>query len=236
MNKDIAIGILTLVHLIVSGCDHMSTNPKTVECDPLVFADTTRAYYRFVNDEPDTFSLVTSVVFVAFDTTVADAAIDSLFAGYGLLEKAFQLHGPDVRAELKRFGMFVPAGKRPEEFFTFYGQDTDCGLGNQPLVRYATPVFWLSPELLPQDSSIYMLTDEFVVKIDPNTTSLQDILLINEEHHVEFLRFRAYRNDIIILRVTKDSEFDALAMANFYHVLEMVVWAEVNYSGLLSIP
>jgi hypothetical protein len=233
MKRMLTFFLLILILLALNSCEHTVINPKNIGCDPLVFVDTSRVYFQYYFEEKDTLSLVRSLVNIAFDTTVADATIESLFTEYGLTKKAFQLHGPDVKAEFKQFGMFVPEGKRPEEFFTFYGQDTNCGLGNQDLVRYATPIFWAFPEL-PADSSILILTDEFIVRVDTNTTTIEEILTINEKHQIEFIGLQPYSRDILILRVTKQSEFDALGMANLYHEFDDVVWAEPNFIQIIS--
>jgi hypothetical protein len=222
-----------LILLALSSCEHTVINPKDEGCDPLAFVDTSRVYFKYYLGEKDTLSLVKTLVLVAFDTTVADEKIESLFEEYDLAKTAFKLHGPDVKADLKRFGMFVPKGKRSEEFFTFYGQDTNCGLGNHDLVKYATPIFWAFPEL-PADSSILILTDEFIVRVDTNTTTIDEVLTINEEHNVEFIGLQPYSRDILMLRVTKQSEFDALGMANLYHEFDDVVWAEPNFVQIIS--
>lgn len=224
-----------MIFLILSfSCEHSNlNNPEKQDCDPLVFADTSRTYFRFIGEQIDTLSMVRSLVFVAFDTTVADQEIETLFTEYGLTQKAFQLHGPDVRAEFKTFAMYVPKGKRPEEFFTFYGQETDCGLGNQDIVEYATPVFWAFPEL-PADSSIVILTNEFMAKIDTTMTTIDEIEKLSQEYNVNVVGFRRFSRSVLLLRATKDSPYNALDMANIYHQFDFVIFAEPNFIQIIE--
>ena len=226
---------MMMVFLFLSfSCKHSNlNNPEKQDCDPLTFADTSRTYFRFIGEQIDTLSMVRSLVFVAFDTTVADQEIEILFTEYGLTQKAFQLHGPDVRAEFKTFAMYVPEGKRPEEFFTFYGQETDCGLGNQDIVEFATPVFWAFPEL-PGDSSIVILTNEFTAKIDTTMTTIDEITTFSQKYNVNVIGFLPYSRPIVVLRVTKDSPYNALDMANFFHELEFIEWAEPNFIQIIE--
>ncbi len=189
---------LLLVNSFLCSCEHMATNPESEECDPLAFVDTTRTYSKYYSGGKDTLSLVTDVVHAAFDTNMADATIDSLFAEYEL-----NVIGRfSVTTSGKKFLLYVPKGKRAEEFFTFYDVDTDCGFGNQDGVIYSTPVFWAFPHLLPADSSILMLTDEFFAEVDTNKLSLEQLDEVNKERHVEFVRQQPYRPDVVILRVT----------------------------------
>jgi hypothetical protein len=233
MKKNNIALIISLILVFTINCEHSRINPIFEDCNPMVLIDTTRVYFKYYQGEKDTLKLIPILVHVAFDTNVADGRIESLFKEYGLKPAIIF---PQTRlTKVKAFTMFVPDGHRTEEYFTFYGRDTDCGFGNQIIVEYATPVFWAFPEL-PADSSLLILTDEFVVKVDTAVSTLEQLEEINRRHNVELEDIYPYRAGVFILRVTKQSELNALDMANLYHELDEVVWAEPNFIQIISWP
>lgn len=222
----IFLAISILLFIFVISCEHMRLNPETEDCDPTAFIDTTRIYFQYLSGGKDTLSFIPEVPHVAFDTIVTDNKMNSLFSEYEL-RGAIKFGLTNVKA----FLMLVSDGKRAEEFFTFYGENTACGFGNQSTVNYATPVFWLLSEF-PADSSILMLTDEFLAKIDTTMISLDQINRINEQHYVELLEPLS-TFDWYLLRVTKQSDFNALDMANFYKEFGYAVAAAPNFFQLI---
>ncbi len=206
-------------------CQDKAMNPKITECDPADFIDTTRVYFQYHRNEQITLELVPFVMRATLDSALTADETDSLFAEYELTV-ANRLGNND-------FLLFTPKGKRPEEFFTLYGQDAECGFGNLAAVQYATPVFWTFPEI-PADSSVCMLTDEFLVKIDTTITSVQKLSDINADNSVELVKLASEFGPTFLLKVTKRSQFNALDMGNFYRESGYAAIASSNFDCLIQ--
>lgn len=209
MKKSIFLLLVLLMYWMAS-CEHNSgLNPGIEPCDPLALVDTNRTYFYYNFEEKIELRLVNSVFHAVLDSSLAESEIDSLFGSYGIDLADRFTNFPN------RYLISVPQARRPEEFFTFYGQDTECGFGNQDMVMYATPVFWTFPHI-PADSSITILTDEFAVKIDTTIMGFEQLRSMNDSLEVELVR-PTFENIIFLLRVTRSSPYNAIDMANFYH-------------------
>jgi len=133
MRKIQIVCIIVLISLSAMSCEHRKAIPIIETCDPTAFLDTTRVYFYYYFSEKLFLPLVTTLVYVEFDTSVADEKIDSLFEAYDLTPAII------FKPTAKYFVMFTPEGQRAEGFFTFYGEKTNCGFGNQSIVSHAYP-------------------------------------------------------------------------------------------------
>jgi hypothetical protein len=148
-----------------------------------------------------------------FNEGVTKEQINTLNARYGVAILQKNYLGTGI------YALSVPEGKDVSEMYTVYGDDKADGYGNEPIVQYATPIFFLFDKerqrVLPAD---HILIDEFSVKFKLDVTEEQ-IEEFNNQHHVLVVdkytwfdgTFR-YR-----LKVTRQSSMNALDMANFYH-------------------
>lgn len=209
-------------------CERTSMNPEIIVCDPATFIDTSRVYYKYYQNEKDTLDFIPFVLHARLDSSLTEDEVDNLLFEYELTV-ANQL----LPFRHNSFLLFAPKGKRPEEFFTFYGQTDVCGFGNLDVVQYATPLFWAFPEI-PGDSSVCMLTDEFLVRIDTTITSLQRLSDINAENNVVLVKLVSGSRQTYLLKVTKRSTLNALDMGNFYQESGVVLWGEPNFTCLIQ--
>jgi hypothetical protein len=198
-----------------------------LKCNPTLYMDTSRVYFYYYQNQPLYLTLAADLLMIEFDSLLTPGEIESLAARYDIFKLG------KISYTENMFLYKVLEGKRAEEFYTFYGENTTCGLGNQPFVYYATPVFWLFPGI---DSSLAMLTDEFIAKIDTTTMPLVRFWEINREHNVELAEEYPYQPYVFILRVTKQSVLNAMDMANLYQDSAYVVFAEPNLRQLIPPP
>lgn len=198
-----------------------------LKCNPILFIDTNRVYFYYYQNQPLYLTLAADLLMIEFDSLLTPGEIDSLAARYDIFKLG------KISYTENEFLYKVLEGKRAEEFYTFYDENTSCGLGNQQFVQYATSVFWFRPGI---DSSLTILTDEFITKIDTTTMPLVSFWEINRKHNVELAEEYPYRPDVFILRVTKQSDLNALDMANFYQDSAYVVYAVPNFTQLIPPP
>lgn len=198
-----------------------------LKCNPTLYMDTSRVYFYYYQNQPHYLTLAADLLMIEFDSLLTIGEIDSLAARYDIFKLG------KISYTENEFLYKVLEGKRAEEFYTFYGENTSCGLGNQPFVQYATPVFWFRPGI---DSSLTILTDEFITKIDTTTMPLVKFWEINRKHNVELAEEYPYRPDVFILRVTKQSALNAMDMANLYQDSAYVIFAEPNLTQLIPPP
>lgn len=203
-------------------CEHTVINSAEEKCDPSAFIDTSRIYFYYVEGERQFLTLIPDLLAVQFDSTASDDQIDSLFTQYGLMPLSILDAG-----RRRRFLVKVPPGKRAEEFFTFYGIETDCGFGNQDPVVYATPTFAAES---PKGSKL-LLTNEFIVNLDTTIISLRQFDDINNRHHVEIVELLF--SSVYLLKVTRKSYFNALDMANLYYNFDFIIFSEPNFLTLI---
>ncbi|HFE64095.1 MAG TPA: hypothetical protein ENK14_06735 [Caldithrix sp.] len=208
--------------VVAPGAQHVVVE---LNCDPTVFMDTTRTYFYYYHNQPLYLTIASDLLAVEFDSLLTVQEIDTILNKYRLYKIG--------RIARKITFLKVPFGKRAEEYFTFYGMNTNCGFGNQQVVQYATPVFWANPGI---DSSLILLTDEFIIEIDTLVTTIERINKINWRHKVEILKQYPYNKNIYILKVTKQSDLCALDMANLYQDSSYVIWAEPNFFGMTPWP
>lgn len=107
-------------------------------------------------------------------------------------------------------------------------------ISSVPEVEFATPVFVQGTDF-PTD--VLYMTDEFVAQFRPDLQE-DEILQINNQYHVETVRVE-HSNDPEtrwhVLRVTKSSGKNAQETANVYVESGLVVWAEPNFVGFVSL-
>lgn len=199
-----------------------------LKCNPTLYMDTSRVYFYYYQNQPLYLTLAADLLMIEFDSLLTVQEIDSLTTRYDI----FKLGKISYTQNMFLYKVFE--GRRAEEFYTFYGENTSCGLGNQPFVHYATPVFWLFPGI---DSSLALLTDEFAARIDTTLTPLEQIDSINQRHSVEFMNNKnPIFSNVFLLRVTKQSDLNALDMANFYQDSTSVIFAEPNLRQIIVWP
>jgi len=73
------------------------------------------------------------------------------------------------------------------------------------------------------------VTDTFLAKVDTMMNYSEQLAEVNRQYHIELVGLRPYSRDVYVLRVTRDSPFNALDMANLYHELEYIEFAEPNF-------
>ena len=85
------------------------------------------------------------------------------------------------------------------------------------------------------DSSVIVVNDQFAAKVD-TTMPLDNFWEINSRHNVEIVKEYPYRPDIFILRVTKQSDLNAMDMGNLYQDSAYAIWAAADFIGLIGPP
>ena len=119
-------------------------------------------------------------------------------------------HNYGVFQELK-----VPPGFSPQDFI--------AALNKEDVVEFAAPVYSSSGQKM-------ILTDQFLVKFVPEMSDA-DIEAFNAKHRVEIISKEPWIGGTFLykLKVTKDSELDALWMANLYHEQNFTLWAHPEF-------
>lgn len=194
------------------------------ECDPTEYIDTTRSYFYYYFDEKIYLTLATDIFLALYDSTVDIEKANQNLLKYDIT--TIYRFPSDNSLFLK-----APEGKRAEEFYTSYGYDTDCGFGNQEFIEYVTPIFWINPGI---DSSIFMLKDEFRLKIDTTIMTENDLVIFNSEFDVEIIKRGPSNKARFTLRVTKTSPYNALDMANLYQDSLNVLYAVPSFRLLME--
>ena len=102
-------------------------------------------------------------------------------------------------------------------------QDFIANLDKERIVEFATPVYSIRGQKA-------ILIDKFTVKFVPEMSDA-DIEAFNAKHHVEIVekKPRPGGTFLYILRITRDSELDALWMPNFYHEQDSTLWAQPGF-------
>ena len=218
----IILVILGMILVEIIGCSS-NTGPEKDDniCDPSKYIDTTRQYFYYYYDKPIYLTLAKDLFCAKYDSNLTIAEIEENLSEYNITKIR--------KLPYDNYFLKTPKGKRAEEFYTFYGYDTDCGFGNQKEVEYATPIFWYRHGI---DSSFIIITDEFVVKIDTAKMNTDDLIAVNNKYHVKIQKRSLYDKSSYILKVTKESMFNALDMANFYNDSVDVKYADPGFLEL----
>ena len=208
--------ILGMILIEIISCSS-NTGPEKDDniCDPSKYIDTTRQYFYYYDDKPKYLTLAKDLFCAKYDSILTIAEIEENLSEYNIIKIG--------KLPYDNYFLKTPKGKRAEEFYTFYGYDTDCGFGNQNEVEYAKPIFWYRPGI---DSSLIILTDEFGVVIDTSKINIDDLNTINNKYNVEIIGQSQYDKRDFRLKITKDSQFNALDMANLYNDSVDVKFAE----------
>jgi hypothetical protein len=119
--------------------------------------------------------------------------------------------------------MDVPKNHKNTQYFTRYGEGDNSNIyGNQPLVRYSMPVYFSENGILTG------LTDEFSVSFIPSLIDKGGIDSINNKYRVTIISRYAMGSLVYLLRVSKESPYDALDMANIYYETDLTEFSEPN--------
>lgn len=200
-----SIFIIIFLHLVSCKKDFTGLVHEE-QCDPTNFIDTTRSYFYYYFDVRKYLTLAPDLFFVKFDSTIDLMTAEKLFSEYNIIKLGKFLYSNSYLVK-------PPRGKRAEEFFTFYGYETECGFGNKKIIECSTPIFWGKPGI---DSSLIILTDEFMVEIDTSKSTFDELIEINKKYFVEFVDSLIYIDNVYLFKVTKASQLNALDMANLY--------------------
>lgn len=83
--------------------------------------------------------------------------------------------------------------------------------------------------IMPLDATVpFILTDEFIAQFKENV-SRSEIDSFNKENKVKIIEENRFVKNQFLLRMTGDSRFEALTMANFYHESGKTVYAHPNF-------
>jgi len=216
------IFLIVLLHLVNCRTDTTSLDNNKKECNPGEFVDTTRTYFYYYFEDKIYLTLATDIFYALFDSSIDLQTAEDNFAEYGI---TFLGKFTYSNAYLLK----PPNGKRAEEFYTFYGQEVDCGFGNQKIVNYSTPIFWTKPGI---DSSILMLTDEFHLRIDTTKMTENDLINYCTKNNVKIREKSPYNETRFLISVTKSSPLNALDMANLFQDSLNVLFAAPSFLEL----
>ena len=218
----VALLVLTLFnHSCIKNTSDLDNDKSN--CDPSQFIDTTRSYFYYYSGGKIYLTLASDIFYTMYDSSVSIEAAEYNQSDYDIIKIG-------KFSRTNSYLLKPPEGKRAEEFFTFYGFDTDCGFGSQEFVQYSTPVFWFKPGI---DSSLTILTDEFLAELDTAVFSFEKINKINKTHHVEFVQTTPVLYNWYLLKVNKNSDLNALDMAILYQDSAYTVLAAPNFHQLL---
>ena len=214
--------ILSMILIEIISCSS-NTGPEKDDniCDPSKYIDTTRQYFYYYDDKPKYLTLAKDLFCAKYDSILTIAEIEENLSEYNIVKIG--------KLPYDNYFLKTPKDKRAEEFYTFYEYDTDCGFGNQKIAEHANPIFWARPGI---DSSLIILTDEFIVMIDTTKMNTDDLIAINSKYYVKIHKRSLYDKRDYILKVTKESKFNALDMANLYQDSSFAIISAPNYLEL----
>ena len=90
-----------------------------------------------------------------------------------------------------------------------------------------------TPFLIYKDGTLQGIQDEFVVKLKSGD-SYSELKFMAQSTGATILRNDPYSPDIYVLQTAKDSDGNALEMANYFHETGLFEWAEPNFLLLLK--
>lgn len=216
------IGIVFLFNCLNCRTDTTSLEKGKDECNPLNYVDTTRTYFYYYFDEKIYLTLATDLFYAMFDSSIEHEVAEENFRQYAIINLGKLRYS-------NSYLLKPPKGRRAEEFYTFYGYDTDCGFGNQSTVEYATPVFWTNPGI---DSSIIVATDKFHLRIDTLKMTENDLINFCSRYNVIIREKSPYNETRFKLSVTKSSPLNSFDMANLFQDSLDVLFAAPSFFEL----
>ncbi|KPL07177.1 hypothetical protein AMJ86_05425, partial [bacterium SM23_57] len=170
-------------------------------------------YYYFADNNQIELDVRTNVISVGFARGITNAQKEEITARFTVLSD------PSQWIYYQRVGITqIPfRGDTPLALV----ESTINTLRSMPQIRWANPTFEI-------DGAMYVISDRFIVKFLPDLAR-GVITTLNERQGVEVITEPDWGPNTFILRTTKETGSSALEMANFYHNLPQVEYAEPDF-------
>lgn len=217
---------ITLLFVILLGCNTDYTSIEVTEFET--------GFFFYGNNQRIPIFRSNKIVSVKFDSSVTANEAKEISNHFGLslfyeYYNYFNSEIPNWTQLLNRrfIIMILPEHSDVDQYITHYPKMNDSNfLGSHPKVEFCMPTF--SGEDSGNLFSRLFMGDEFVAKSDSDSVIVREFSSLNAVHILSRNQWGVY-----VLRISKESSMNTLAMANYFYENELFVWSHPDFIALI---